>query len=79
MRDYYPSLQPPNFRANFDVIDNFFVIFEVNLHNNQFSNPVQTGPGAHPASYTAANGSLYRDKAAGATIHPNIAPKLKKK
>jgi len=31
-----------------------------------FSAPVQTGPGAHPASCTMGTGSLSRGKAAGA-------------
>jgi hypothetical protein len=31
-----------------------------------FSSPFQTGPGAHPASYTMGTGSLPGDKAAGA-------------
>jgi hypothetical protein len=32
----------------------------------RFSAPVQTGPGAHPASYTMGTGSLSGGKAAGA-------------
>jgi len=32
----------------------------------RFSAPVQTGPGAHPASYTMGTGSLPRGKSAGA-------------
>jgi hypothetical protein len=32
----------------------------------RFSAPVQTGPGAHPASYTMDTGSLPGGKAAGA-------------
>jgi len=31
-----------------------------------FSAPVQTGPGAHPASYTMGTGSFLGGKAAGA-------------
>ena len=32
----------------------------------KFSAPVQTGPGAHPASYTMGTGSFTGGKAAGA-------------
>ena len=53
-------------------------MLQAKLHNNQFSTPAQTGPEAYPASYTAANGSLYWDKAAEPTANPHIAPKLKK-
>jgi hypothetical protein len=45
-----------------------------------FSAPVQTGPGAHPASYTMGTGSFPGIKRQGRGFdHPNpIAPRLKK-
>ena len=69
-------------------------MFWVNIINNyvllgdrfpvavRFSAPVQTGPGAHPASYTMGTGSFPVSKAAGAwqlTTHPPLEPRLKKK
>jgi hypothetical protein len=46
----------------------------------QISAPVQTGPGAHPASYTTDIGSFPGVKRPGRGVnHPNhLAPKLKK-
>jgi hypothetical protein len=37
-----------------------------NPGGTRFSAPVQTGPGAHPASYTTDTGSFPGGKAAGA-------------
>ena len=48
----------------------------------RFSAPVQTGPGAHPASYTKGTGSLSRGvKRPGRGVEhpPHLAPKLKNK
>jgi hypothetical protein len=47
---------------------------------SRFSAPVQTGPGAHPASYTMGTGVFPGDKAAGRGIShpPHLAPRLKK-
>ena len=42
----------------------------------RFSATVQTGPGAHPASYTMGTGSLSRGVAL--TTHSHLAPTLKK-
>jgi hypothetical protein len=42
----------------------------------RFSAFLQTGPGAHPTSYTMGTGCLSRGKVAGALIH--LAPRLKK-
>jgi hypothetical protein len=41
---------------------------------------VQTGPGAHPASYTMGTGSLPRTKWPGRGVDhpPHLAPRLKK-
>jgi len=46
----------------------------------RFSAPVQTGSGAHPASYTMGNGSFQGVKrSAGGVDHPpHPAPRLKK-
>ena len=46
----------------------------------RYSAPVQTGPGAHPASYTIGTGSLSRGwSGQGVTnTHPHLAPRLKK-
>jgi hypothetical protein len=45
-----------------------------------FSAPVQTGPGAHPASYTMGTESFSRVKRPGLDVyHPrHLAPRLKK-
>jgi hypothetical protein len=45
-----------------------------------FSAPLQTGPGAHPASYTMGTVSLFRVKRPGRGVEhpPHIAPRLKK-
>ena len=44
------------------------------LMEARFSAPVQTGPGAHPASYTVGTGLLPRGKAAGAWCGVNHPP-----
>jgi hypothetical protein len=46
----------------------------------RFSAPVQTGPGAHPASYTMGTGSFPRVKRPGCGVGhtPHLAPRLKK-
>ena len=47
----------------------------------RFSASVQTGPGAHPASYAVDTGSLSREQSGrgvALTIHPHLAPRLKK-
>jgi hypothetical protein len=46
----------------------------------RFSAPVQTGPGAHPASYTICTGSFpgYSDRGVAVTTHPQLAPRLRK-
>jgi hypothetical protein len=46
----------------------------------RFSAPVQTGPGAHPASYTVGTGSLpgVRWPGRGVEHPPHLAPRLKK-
>ena len=46
----------------------------------RFSAPVQTGPGAHPASYTLDTGSFPRTKRQGRGVNhpPHLAPRLKK-
>jgi hypothetical protein len=47
----------------------------------RFSSSVQTGPGAHPGSYTMHTGSLSRGlsgRSVAFTTHPQLAPKLKK-
>jgi hypothetical protein len=46
----------------------------------RFSAPVQTGPGAHPASYTIGKGCFSRVKRPGreVTNPPHLAPRLKK-
>jgi len=41
----------------------------------RFSAPVQTGPGAQPASYTTGAGSFPGGKA---TTHPHLVPRLRK-
>jgi hypothetical protein len=46
-----------------------------------FFAPVQTGPGAHPASCTMGTGSLSRrlsSRGAALTTDPHLAPRLKK-
>jgi len=41
--------------------------------------PVQTGPGAHPASYTMGTGSFPGIKRPGRGVdHPHLTPRLKK-
>jgi hypothetical protein len=47
----------------------------------RFHAPVQTGPGAHPASYTIGTGSLsqgYSGRCVALTTHPHLAQRLKK-
>jgi hypothetical protein len=46
----------------------------------RFSAHVQTGPGAHPASYTMGTGSFVRVKRPGRGVDhpPHLAPRLKK-
>jgi hypothetical protein len=46
----------------------------------RFSAPVQTGPGAHPASCTMSTGSLPRVKRPGHGVDypPHLVPRLKK-
>jgi hypothetical protein len=46
----------------------------------EFSAPVQTGSGAHPASYAIGTGSFPRVKQQrrGVEHPPNLAPRLKK-
>ena len=46
----------------------------------RFSAPVQTGPGAHPASYTMGTGYFLGVKRPGCGVdHPlHLAPRLKK-
>jgi len=46
----------------------------------RFSEPVQTGPGAHPASYTMVTGSFPGVKRPGRGVDrpPHLAPRLKK-
>jgi hypothetical protein len=46
----------------------------------RFSAPVQTGPGAHPASYTMGTGSFPGVKRSGRGVDhpPHLAPRLKK-
>jgi len=47
----------------------------------RFSAPVETGPGAHPTSYTIGTGSLSRGangRGLALTTHPHLAPRLKK-
>jgi hypothetical protein len=45
-----------------------------------FSAPVQTAPGAHPASYTMGTGSFLGVKRPGCRVEhqPHLAPRLKK-
>jgi hypothetical protein len=45
----------------------------------RFSAPVQTGPGAHPASYTMSTASFPRVKWPGPGVdhQPHLAPRLK--
>jgi len=44
----------------------------LNLVGARFSAPVQTGPGAHPASYTVGTGSLLAVKRLGHGVdHPS--------
>ena len=47
----------------------------------RFSAPVQTGPGAHPDSYTMGTGSFPGVKRPGRGVDPppNLAPWLRKK
>ena len=46
----------------------------------KFSALVQTGPGAHPASYIMGTGSVLGEEGPvrGADPHPYLAPRLKK-
>jgi len=46
----------------------------------RFSAPVQTGPGAHPASYKIGTGSFAGVKRLGRGVDhpPHLAPRLKK-
>ena len=46
----------------------------------RFSAPVQTGPGAHPASYTMGTGSFPGENRPGRGVDhpPHLAPRLKK-
>jgi len=46
----------------------------------RFSPPVQTGPGAHPPSYTMGTGSFpgVNGRVVALTTHPHLAPRLKK-
>jgi len=47
----------------------------------RFSPPIQTGPGAHPASYTMGTGCLFpgfNGWGVELTTHPHLAPRLKK-
>ena len=47
----------------------------------RFSAPVQTGPGAHPASFAIGVWSLYRGRSGRGvvlTTHPHLEPRLKK-
>ena len=46
----------------------------------RYSAPVQTGPGAHPASYTMGTGSFLGVKRPerGVDHPPHLAPRLKK-
>ena len=46
----------------------------------RFSAPVQTGPGAHPASYVVGTGSFpgVKRPGRGADQPPQLAPKLRK-
>ena len=43
----------------------------------RFSAPVQTGPGAHPASYTMGTRG-YSGRGVAFTTHPHLAYRLKK-
>jgi hypothetical protein len=47
---------------------------------DRFSAPVQTGPGAHPASYTVGTGSFRGVKRSGRGVDhpPHLVPRLKK-
>jgi len=44
-----------------------------------FSELIQTGPGAHPASYTMGTGSFLGENSSGHGVDhlPNLAPRLK--
>jgi len=46
----------------------------------RFFSPVQTGPGAHPASYVRVTGSFQGVRGWGValTTHPLLTPKLNK-
>jgi len=46
----------------------------------RFSAPVQTGPGAYPASYTMGTGSFPEIKRPGRGVDnpPHLAPRLRK-
>ena len=48
--------------------------------SGRFSVPVQTGPGAHPASYTMGIGSLQGGNRPGRGVDytPHLAPRVKK-
>jgi len=51
------------------------------LWGRYFPHPVQTDPGAHPASYTMGTGSLSRGqngRGVALTIHIHLVPKLRK-
>jgi len=45
----------------------------------KFPSPLQTGPGAHPSSYTMGTGSFPGVKRPGRGVDhpPNLAPRLK--
>ena len=47
---------------------------------SRFSSPLQTGPGAYPASYTRGTGYFPRVKQPGSGVDhpPHLAPRLKK-
>jgi len=46
----------------------------------RFSTPIQTGPGAHPASYTMASETFPGGKPPGRGVDnpPHLVPRLKK-
>jgi hypothetical protein len=57
-----------------------WMVRQTNPGGARFSAPVQTGPGAHPASYTMGTGSFQGVKrpAQGVDHHPHLAPRWKK-
>jgi hypothetical protein len=59
---------------------NYAVNIKTMLYMMIFSTPVQTGPGAHPASYTKRTGSYPGVKRPGCGVDhsPHLAPRLKK-